>query len=173
MSIQLVFKPQIISYHGDKLTISRFSSVILNGIPKIRIQRIHVASVPRDLNSMTNGTLDAACGGLIFLRNRRVENFRDRINYVRVLDGEEDSGTEILVALDMRGDADLVDDASDLSLNVRSVVLILSRGDLFIYFGISALEHAFRIFKKVGLIKWLYKAKLRARLESLNENILI
>ena len=52
MSIQLVFKPQIIRNHRDKLAICGLSSIILNGISKIRVQRIHIAAVPRDLNGM-------------------------------------------------------------------------------------------------------------------------
>jgi len=47
--IHLILKPQIIGNHRNKLAIGGLASVILDGISKITVQRIHVASVPRDL----------------------------------------------------------------------------------------------------------------------------
>ena len=38
--IHLIFQPQIIGNHRDKLAISRLSSIILNGISKIGIEGI-------------------------------------------------------------------------------------------------------------------------------------
>ena len=48
---------------------------------------------------MADCALDAACGGLIFLGNRRVEDFGDRIDDVAVLDRQQNGGAEILIAL--------------------------------------------------------------------------
>ena len=53
--MELIFQPQIIRDHGNKLRICGLSSVILNGVSKIRIERIHVASVPRHLDGMADG----------------------------------------------------------------------------------------------------------------------
>jgi len=54
--IQLIFQPQIIRNHGDKLTIRGLTAIILNRISKIGIERIHVPSVPRDLDGVADGT---------------------------------------------------------------------------------------------------------------------
>jgi hypothetical protein len=70
-SIQFIFKSQIIRYHRDKFAICRLSAVVLNGVSKITVQRIHVASIPRDLDGVANGTLNARGGGLVFLENYR------------------------------------------------------------------------------------------------------
>ena len=72
--IQLILQPQIIRDHGDKLRVGWFSSIILNSIAEIRIERIHVAPVPGHLDGVADGTLHAACGGLVFLRHAGVEN---------------------------------------------------------------------------------------------------
>ena len=66
----LYFKPQIIGNHREKLAVCGLTSIILNGISEIRVKRIHVASVPCDLDGMADGTLDSVCGRLVFLRNR-------------------------------------------------------------------------------------------------------
>ena len=71
---------------------------------------------------MANGALDSACRGGILLCNRRIENFCDRVYDVGVLDGQEDCGAEILIALDVGRHAYLMDYAGDLCLNVGCVV---------------------------------------------------
>ena len=67
--IQFIFQSEIIGYHRDKLAVRGLASVVLNGIAEVGIEGIHVASVPRDLDRVTDGTLDAACGGLISAKN--------------------------------------------------------------------------------------------------------
>ena len=59
----------------------------MDSVPKVRIERIHVASVPRDLDGVADGALDAACGRLVFLCDRRVENLGDGIDDLVVGDG--------------------------------------------------------------------------------------
>ena len=122
--VQLIFKPEIISYHCDKFRIRGLSSVILNGISKIRIERIHVASVPSYLDGVAYCTLDTACGGLVFLRNGRVEDFRDAVDDVTVIDREQYRSAEILIALDVGGDTDLVNDPCDLGFDVGGLILL-------------------------------------------------
>ena len=75
--MQFVFEPQIVRYHGNKLTIRGLSSVILNGVPKICVQGVHVAPIPRHFNRMADGTLHTGGGGAVLLGYRRVENFGD------------------------------------------------------------------------------------------------
>ena len=80
---------------------------------------------------MSDCSLNAACSGLILLRNGRIEDLGDTVDDVTVLDGEEDSRAEILVALDMCRYTDLVNDASDLRLYVGRVIV----GLVFLGFG--------------------------------------
>ena len=61
--VQLILQPEIIRYHRNKLRICGLSAVVLDGVAKVAVQRIHVASVPRDLNGVADGTLHAAGGG--------------------------------------------------------------------------------------------------------------
>ena len=107
---KLIFQPQVVSYHGNKLTIGGLSAVVLYCVAKVAVQGIHVPSVPRHLNGVTDGTLHTAGRGGVFLCHRRVEDFGHRVDDVAVLDGEQNGGAEVLVALDVGGDADLVDD---------------------------------------------------------------
>ena len=67
---------------------------------------------------MSDGALHAGGGGAVFLGHRGVEHLGDGIDDIRVLDGEQDGGAEVLVALDVGGDSDLGDDLVDLSLIV-------------------------------------------------------
>ena len=73
-SIQLILQPQIISDHRNEFRICGFTTIILDCISKIRIKRIHVASIPRDLDSVADGALDAAGSGLVFLCHGGVEH---------------------------------------------------------------------------------------------------
>ena len=98
-SIQLILQPQIIRYHRNKLAVGGFSAVVLNSISKITVQCIHVASVPRDLDGVADGTLHAAGRGGILFGDGRVEHLGDRIDNIAVLDGEENGSAEILIAL--------------------------------------------------------------------------
>ena len=60
--MKFVFKPQIISNHRNKLAIRGLSTIILNGISKIGVEGIHIPSIPRDLDGVADGALDAAGG---------------------------------------------------------------------------------------------------------------
>ena len=62
--VQLILQPEIIRDHRDELRIRGLSAIILNGVPKVAVESIHIASVPRDLDRVANGTLHAGCGGL-------------------------------------------------------------------------------------------------------------
>jgi len=48
---------------------------------------------------VADGTLNAACGGLVFLCYGRVEDLCDAIDDIGVLDGEQYCGAEVLIAL--------------------------------------------------------------------------
>ena len=97
--IEFILEPEIISNHRDKLAICGLSSIVLDGVSKIGVKRIHVAAVPRDLDCVSDCSLNAACGGLVFLRDGRVKNLRDAVDDVAVIYREHYRSSEILVAL--------------------------------------------------------------------------
>ena len=70
--IKLIFQSQIIGYHRDKFAIGGLSAIVLDSITEIGVKGIDVAPIPRDLDGVADGTLNAACGGLIFFRDGRV-----------------------------------------------------------------------------------------------------
>ena len=58
--VELIFQTEIICDHGDEFGIGRFAAIVLNGVAEVAVEGIHVASVPRDLDGVTDGTLHAA-----------------------------------------------------------------------------------------------------------------
>ena len=84
ISPQLVLEPQIVRDHGNKLRIRGLSSVVLDRVSKIRVQCIHVAPIPRRLDSVADGkksiglfiglnTLDLLCCLILAHRNLSVK----------------------------------------------------------------------------------------------------
>ena len=80
----LIFEAEIIRDHRNKLAIRGLSSIILNGISKITVQRIHVAPIPRDLDGVADGSFDSRRCGLVFLGNGGVEDFGDAVYDVAI-----------------------------------------------------------------------------------------
>ena len=66
---------------------------------------------------MADGTLHTAGGGLEGLRHLGVQYLGDGVDHVHVVYGDDDGFPQILVALDMGGDADFVDDDGDQSFD--------------------------------------------------------
>ena len=71
----------------------------MDGVAKVAVEGIHVAAVPRDLNGVAYCTLDAAGCGLVFLRYGRVEHLCHRVDDVAILNGQQNGGAQVLVAL--------------------------------------------------------------------------
>ena len=116
--IQFIFEAQIIGNHRDKLAIRGFAAVVLYRVAEVGVECIHVASVPSYLDGVTDGALHSAGGRLVLLGDRRVQYFRYAVDHVAIADGEQDGCAEVLIAFDMRGNADLMNDARDLRFNV-------------------------------------------------------
>ena len=118
--VQFVFQSEIIRNHRDKLAIGGLTSVILNGVAEIGIEGIDVASIPRDLDGMANGTLYAARGRLVFLCDRRVEHLCNAVDHIAVANGQQNRRAEILISLDVRRNADLMYYFGDLRFYIGS-----------------------------------------------------
>ena len=87
-----------------------------NGIAKKLLQRLHITAVPRDLDRVADGTLYAARRRGKLLRDLRIEHLRHGVDGVHVVDREDDRLAQILIPLNMRRNADLVDDVGNDAL---------------------------------------------------------
>ena len=77
------------------------------------MQSVQVTSVPGDFDSVSDGAFHSGRGGLECFRHLGVENLGDGIDHIHIVDCNDDGFSQILVALDVGRDADLVDDAGD------------------------------------------------------------
>ena len=89
--MKLVFETEIISDHRNELRIRGLAAVVLNGVPKVGVQGIHVAPIPRDLDGVADGkksiglfiglnTLDLLC--CLILPHRNVSVKRQTYEYL-------------------------------------------------------------------------------------------
>ena len=81
-----VRQPDFIRDQRDELRVGRFSLSRINRISKQRVQRLHPAAVPRNLDRMANGALDSARCRFILFRNFRIQRLCDRAEHIHVLD---------------------------------------------------------------------------------------
>ena len=66
---------------------------------------------------MADGPLHPAGGGLEGLGHLGVQYLGDGVDHIHIVDGDDDGLPQVLVALDVGGDTDLVDDAGDQTFN--------------------------------------------------------
>ena len=106
-------KLQFVCNKRNKFRVRGFSLGIADGIAEKSLQRIQVASVPGHFNCVTDSTLDSAGGGLECFCYLRIQYFGDGIDDVHVIYRNDDGFPQVLVAFDMGGNTDFVDDAGD------------------------------------------------------------
>ena len=96
-------QPHLVSYHCDELAVRGFSAQVVDGVAEVTVQSVHIAAVPRHLDSMADGALHPAGGGAVFLCDFRVEALGHSVDILRLVHGEQDSIPQELVALDVSG----------------------------------------------------------------------
>ena len=102
---RLQLKLQFVSDKGDELRICGFSFCVADRVPKEALKGIQIASVPGYFDGVTDGTFHPAGGGLEGFCHLGVQNLGDGVDDVHVVDGDNDGLPQILVALDMGGNA--------------------------------------------------------------------
>ena len=167
--IHLILESEIIGDHGDEFGICGLASVVLNCVAEVGIEGIDVAAIPRDLDGVADSSLDAARGGLILLCDARVENFRNAVDYVAVVDREENCGAEILIALDMRGHSDLMYYFRDLRLHIGRLFGLLLGQILAVA---RACERGYVLAEALDVVG-LEQAEVRARVCRLDKDALL
>ena len=111
---KLITQSQIVGNHGNELRIGGLAAAVLDGVAEIGVERVDVAAIPRDLDGVADGSLHTAGGGAEFLGDGGIEDLRDRIDDVIIVDRHDNGEAKILIALDVRGYADLMNDLGDL-----------------------------------------------------------
>ena len=97
-------QPHLISYHRNELRVSGFASQVMNRIPEIAVQGIHITPVPRHLDGMADGALHPAGRGAVALGDFRVQALGHRVDILRLVHREQDGVPQKLVTLDVSGD---------------------------------------------------------------------
>ncbi len=114
--LELQLKP--IRNQRNKLTIRRLPLGIAHRIPKEPLQGIQIAPIPGYLDGVANRPLHPAGGRPEGFRYLGIEYLRDGVDHVHIVYRDDDGLPQILVALDVGGNADLVDDARDHGLEL-------------------------------------------------------
>ena len=91
----------------NKFRIRGFSLGIADSIAEKSLQSVQIPSVPGNLDGMADGPLHTAGGGLECFCHLGVQYFCDGVDDVHVVDGNDDSFPQILIAFDVGRDADL------------------------------------------------------------------
>ena len=97
---------QFISNQGDELRICGFSFGVADRVPKEALKGIQITSVPGYFDGVTDSSFYTAGGGLEGFCHLGVQNLGDGVDDVHVVDGDNDGLPQILVALDVGGNAD-------------------------------------------------------------------
>ena len=90
-------QPHLIGYHRDELAVRGFSAQVVDGVAEVTVQSVHIAAVPRHLDSMADGALHPAGGGAVFLCDLRVQPLCHRVDVLRLVHGEQDGIPQELV----------------------------------------------------------------------------
>ncbi|MNC66535.1 hypothetical protein D3C75_1169440 [compost metagenome] len=113
-----MLNPQLVGYHGNKFRVSRLGFGDINGIAEQVGDAVDVATGPGDFNRMADGPLYAGWSGLELLRDGRVERFGNGSENFNIVIYHRNGFTQILIAFNMRGYADFVDDRSNIGIKV-------------------------------------------------------
>ena len=95
---RLQLKLQFVCDKGDKFGIRGFSLGIGNCVAEEPLQGIEVASVPCNFDGVADGALDSGRRSLEGLCHLGIENLRDGIDDIHIVDGDNDRFPQILIA---------------------------------------------------------------------------
>ena len=93
------------------------------------MQRIQIAPIPGYFDGVADGPLYPGRRGLEGLCHLGVQDFRDGVDHIHIPNGDNNGFPKILIALDMGGDTDLVDDAGNQGFNTDLAALADSGDD--------------------------------------------
>src|SRR5699024_9702118 len=109
---------EIVRDHGDEFRVGRFAAGVADGVAEEGVEHIDISAVPGDLDGVADGALDPAGGGVVHLGDGGIEELGHRVDHVVVPDRQQDAVAQVVVAFDVDGDADLVDDVGQHHIQV-------------------------------------------------------
>ena len=118
----LVLDAQFVRHHRDELAVRRLRFGDVDGVAEQVADRLDVATRPGDLDGVADGAFDTGRGRLEFLGDGRVQRLGNGAEDLDVVVYHRDRFAQILVALDVRRNADFVDDAGDVGVEVAVFV---------------------------------------------------
>ena len=110
--------------HGNELAVGGLALDVGDRIAEEFLQHLNVTPVPGYLYGVPNCPLHPGGRGAEFLCHRGIEHLRHRVDHFHVVDGQYDGLPQILVALDVRRYADLVDDLRDLCFQILVTTVV-------------------------------------------------
>ena len=102
----LELQGQFVCDKGDKFGIRGFSLCIADCVPKEPLKGIQITSVPSYFDGMADGSFHSTGCGLEGLGHLGVQYLGDGIDDIHIVHRNDDGLSQILVALDVSGDAD-------------------------------------------------------------------
>ena len=160
-----VLQTEVVCDHGDEFRVGRLPAGILDGVTEKAVQHVQIAPIPSHLDGMANGTLHAGGGSAVMLGNRGIKNLGNGIDDLVVLDHHNDGTAKILIALDMCGNANLMNDLGDLRLQVS----VISQGHIS-NAGLALLADAADTVAQGAVIQRSQHTVRRARLHAFLKN---
>ena len=88
----------------------------MDGVAEIAVEGLHIAAIPRHFDGVADGALHPAGGGAVGLGNLRIEPLGHRVDVIRLVHGEQDGIPQELIALDVGGHTQLVEQLCDHQL---------------------------------------------------------
>ena len=98
----------MVSDKRNELGVCGFSACGVHGVGEYPCQHVNIASVPCYLDSVADSALNSRRGRLIALCNGGIEQLCDAVYHLIVVYRQHDSGAQIVIALDVSGDSDLM-----------------------------------------------------------------
>ena len=99
-------KLQFVSNKRNKFGIRGFSLGIADGVAEKSLQSVQIATIPGHFDGVSDCTLYSAWRGLEGLCHLGIQYLGDGIDDVHIVDGDDDSLPQVLIALDVGRDAD-------------------------------------------------------------------
>ena len=96
---------QLVCDQGNKFGIGGLPLGIADRVSEKSLKGVQVASVPGYFDGVADGALYSGRGGLEGLGHLGIEDFRDRVDHVHIVHGDDDRLPQVLIAFDMGRDA--------------------------------------------------------------------
>lgn len=114
--------PQFICNHRDKLGVGRFGFADVDGVAEQVADGVDVAAGPGYLDGVADGAFHAGRRRFEALGDSRIERFCNCPENFDIVVNHRNGFTQILISLNVGGNADFVDDAGDVGVKITAFV---------------------------------------------------